>query len=246
MTIAYWTTRFGNGLRKVAAGLTPFGESVWPGVRNDLFVAHLSIYNFFATFVPGNCVLDAGAGTGYGSALLADAGARSVTAVDIDHRSVRYAARHYIRPNLRFLVADCQRLDFPPGSFDLAFSSNVLEHLLDPAAFLRRLGQLLAPHGFCLIALPPITTQADLQANHGIHYHRTNLMLADWPEIFVNCGWLPELWAHRLDDTGAPLDFSSPFPSSLTPGHFQFTRASVHELYSCPAITAVFLLKRPA
>ncbi len=24
-----------NGIRKVAAGLRPFSESVWPGVRND-------------------------------------------------------------------------------------------------------------------------------------------------------------------------------------------------------------------
>jgi hypothetical protein len=50
-----------NGVRKVAAGLRPFNESVWPGVRNDLFVAHQSIYHFASQYVVDRSLLDAGA-----------------------------------------------------------------------------------------------------------------------------------------------------------------------------------------
>src|SRR5262249_45035184 len=93
--------RLRNGVAKVAAGLTPFGESVWPGVRNDLFVAHESIYAYFATFAQGRRVLDAGCGAGYGALALARAGARSVLAVDIDRRNIAYGRRHFAHPSIR-------------------------------------------------------------------------------------------------------------------------------------------------
>jgi len=60
----YWHKRFLNGMRKVASGLRPFNESVWPGVRNDLFVAHESLYQLAAPYAAGARVLDAGCGTG--------------------------------------------------------------------------------------------------------------------------------------------------------------------------------------
>src|SRR3989304_920486 len=48
--------RLANGARKFLAGLTPHGENVWPGVQNDLFLAHLSIYRFFAGYAQGKRV----------------------------------------------------------------------------------------------------------------------------------------------------------------------------------------------
>src|SRR6266566_3430102 len=81
--VVEWLHRALNGIRKVAAGLRPFSESVWPGVRNDLFVAHESIYRFFANDVRNRDVLDAGCGTGYGSHILARSGAKSVVGVDL-------------------------------------------------------------------------------------------------------------------------------------------------------------------
>src|SRR5947208_2883717 len=86
--MSYQIQRFRNGVAKVAAGLTPFGESVWPGVRNDLFLAHESIYRFFTMHASGKRVLDAGCGAGYGSYALAQAGALSVQGVDRDHRNI--------------------------------------------------------------------------------------------------------------------------------------------------------------
>ncbi len=118
-----------NGLRKVAAGLRPFNESVWPGVENDLLVAHRSIYRFFAGFVAGRDVLDAGCGTGYGSAVLADAGARSVLGVDVDRLSVAYAQRRFRRANLTFRRADCEQLELPV----IRRPVGLLEHARAPA-----------------------------------------------------------------------------------------------------------------
>jgi 2-polyprenyl-3-methyl-5-hydroxy-6-metoxy-1,4-benzoquinol methylase len=89
-----------NLVRKLRAGLTPFGENVSPEVPNDLFIAHLSIYAFAAPHARGGRVLDIGSGAGYGSEFLRNAGATEVIGLDLDPRNVRYANRHY--PNIEF------------------------------------------------------------------------------------------------------------------------------------------------
>src|SRR3954468_15894608 len=87
--------RAANGVRRIAAGLPPSEEAVWPGVRNDLFVAHESVYQFASSLAVGLRVLDAACGTGYGSALLASSGAKSVIGIDAHPRRIRYASAHF-------------------------------------------------------------------------------------------------------------------------------------------------------
>ncbi len=240
-----WLARAANGLRKVAAGLTPFGESVWPGVRNDLFVAHESLYRYAARFAPGADVLDAGCGTGYGAAILSDAGAARVLGIDVDRRSVRYARRRFGSPTVSFRVEDCDRLDLEPGSFGLVYCSNVLEHLTAPEAFLRTAAGALRPGGLAVIALPPITTPSDLAVNDGIHYHRTTLELRSWARLIEALPWTVTVHAHRFDGEWSELDFASPFPSRLAPERFTVTPDSVEGMYRAPALTAVFVATAP-
>lgn len=234
--------RVWNGLRKVAAGLTPFGESVWPGVQNDLFVAHASIYGFFAAYARGMRVLDAGCGAGYGSERLLAAGARSVHGVDLDPRNVRYARRHYARPGLAFEVADCQSLALADGALDLVVASNVLEHLERPDSFLSAVRAALVPGGRALMAVPPITTDEALADNEGIHYHRSNLTVDGWVSLLEATGWRWKLVAHRFR-AGKPLpDFASPFPSALSEEDFLFEPSSRDDVYARVPYTAVFAL----
>ena len=237
----YWLARGANGLRKIASGLRPFGESVWPGVRNDLFVAHESLYLFAARFAPGADVLDAGCGSGYGAAILSKAGAPRVLGVDVDRRSVRYARRHYGSPTVSFRVADCDRLELEPRSFGMVYGSNVLEHLTAPETFLRSAAGALRPGGVAILALPPITTPSDLAVNDGIHYHRTNLELRDWARLIEALPWAVSVYAHRFDGAWSELDFASPFPSRLSPERFTVTPDSIDGLYRSPALTAVFV-----
>ena len=243
MRASYWARRAWNGVRKVAAGLTPFGESVWPGVGNDLFVAHSSIYGFFEGFAHSKRVFDAGCGTGYGADRLLTAGAASVLGVDVDPRSVRFARRHFARPGLAFEVGDCERLDLPPASFDLAVASNMVEHLERPEAFLAALRGALVPGGRLLLAVPPITTREAMAENDGIHYHRSNHTVDGWISLLEAAGWRWNLFAHRLR-AGAPLpDFASPFPSRVAEADFFFEPASRDAVYERVPFTAVFLLE---
>jgi SAM-dependent methyltransferase len=242
---AYRLASAWNSARKLAAGLTPHGESVWPGVRNDLFVAHESIYSFFSSFVAGKRVLDAACGTGYGSATMAAAGAVHVVGVDLDPRSLRYARRHFGRQKLEFRLADCERLEFAPGSFDLIVSSNTLEHLHHPEPFLAGAHRLLSVGGGLVVAVPPITDRRSLAEHHGIRYHRSNLSIDAWLTLFEASGWGAEAYRHVVRE-GVTLDFSSPFESKVRAEEFEFPRSDRNGLYDRPTITAIFVLSAAA
>ena len=232
-----------NGIRKVSAGLTPFGESVWPGVRNDLFVAHESIYYYASRFAAEESVLDAGCGTGYGSYLLATRGARSVLGIDLDRRNIRYARRQYSASNLTFSIADLENLDFPDSSFGFAIASNSLEHLIAPSRFLNSLRRMLRAQGRALIAVPPIYSELDFRTHSGIHYHRTNLTVTDWAHMIAEAGFVLSAVSHH--STKAP-NFDSHLPSSLSQDDFVFARVPIDRLLNEPSITAMFLVESAA
>jgi len=234
-----------NGIRKVAAGLRPFSESVWPGVRNDLFVAHESIYLFFAGYVEGARVLDAGCGTGYGSFLLAESGAVSVLGVDLDRKNVMYATKHLRASNLKFEVADIENLAFPPGSFDVVVASNSLEHLHSPEKFLEFVSGPLTEGGTALLAVPPIYGQADMKVHSAIRYHRSNLTVSRWLELLHGTGCLITCFSHRAR-SGVQPDFANHQRSVLQASDFEFVPVSPETLRSEPSITAVFLVSRAA
>ena len=240
------TQRFINGLRKVAAGLRPFGESVWPGVQNDLFVAHESIYRFASRYAPAANVLDAGCGTGYGSRILAEAGASHVLGVDIDPLSVSFARRRYRDSTLDFQRANCQDLVVPRTHFDLVFASNVLEHLERPELFVSTAFESLRPGGHAVFAVPPITSSETAALHYDIHYHRSNLTVAAWHALLATSAWTVTTFAHLFVGPGPHPDFASPFPSALSTSAFAFTQTSHEHLQNVPAITALFLAAKPA
>ena len=233
-----------NGLRKLGAGLRPFSESVWPGVRNDLFVAHQSIYEFFGGFVRGRDVLDAGCGTGYGTARLVERGAATAVGVDLDRWNVRYARRHFEDDRVLFERADIEHLPFTPGSFDAVAASNSLEHLHHPEAFITSALALLRPAGTLMIAVPPIYTATDAATHGRIHYHRSNLTVREWHDLLTRAA--VEIICYRHDATpGTAPDFASRSASKLSAADFRFEKTDLPGLCDRPSITAIFILQLP-
>lgn len=231
--------RITNGVRKVAAGLRPFNESVWPGVRTDVFVAHESLYRFFGSHAAGRDVLDAGCGTGYGSHLLALAGARSVVGIDIDRFSVGYARRHY-GARIRFDVGDIERLPYGDAAFDLVIASNSLEHLNDPGAFLSGVRRALRPGGKAILAIPPIHSQADFDVHRGIHYHRNQLHITEWIALLTSLGFELRYDLHELSAPGIEVNFHSHRPSRLTAESFKIVPVSKDIFMTSHTITAIY------
>src|SRR5580698_5397181 len=83
------------------------GERVIPGhVNDDLWSEHVARYAFARRYVDKQRVLDAGCGTGYGSAELAQS-ATDVVGVDIAAGAIEYATANYPIPGLRFVESSC-------------------------------------------------------------------------------------------------------------------------------------------
>jgi 2-polyprenyl-3-methyl-5-hydroxy-6-metoxy-1,4-benzoquinol methylase len=117
----------------IASAAARYGAGVHPKHRltryHDFFVARVK---------PGARVLDVGCGNGYlALRLAADSGAE-VLGVDIVPANVEKARKLHANPRARFEVGDIL-LSTPEGPFDVVVMSNVLEHLPDRAALLRRL-----------------------------------------------------------------------------------------------------------
>ncbi len=121
--------------------------------------AHVARYDFAAAFVREKRVVDGACGSGYGSAMLASAGARSVLGLDIADDGLREATETYDAPNLSFRKCDLSTLDVPASSCDVFISFETIEHVPDDGAFLSGNRRALAPDGVFLCSTPnrPIT-----------------------------------------------------------------------------------------
>jgi SAM-dependent methyltransferase len=131
------------------------GERTLPGIAIEKywFARHLVAYEFAATLSPGKRVIDIGCGEGYGPSLLSRT-AVEVLGIDIAPEVIGHARKTYRRPNLSFELMDVNRLEVSSGSFDVAVSFQVVEHLEDESHFFSEMARVLAPDGLALLTTP--------------------------------------------------------------------------------------------
>lgn len=118
---------------------------------------HAQRYALAQSFVrPGARVLDAGCGVGYGAAMLADAGAGQVVAVDRSTDALAVGRREFDRTSIEWLEDDCQTLARAAerGPFDLIVNFENLEHLPQPESFLRAATKSLTTDGVLITSTP--------------------------------------------------------------------------------------------
>lgn len=100
-------------------------------------------------------VLELGPAGGHMSRLLRDRGC-SVVGIEVDAEMAALANQYCER----VIVGDLDTLDLDEAlgddRFDVIVAADVLEHLKDPLAVLRRLRSFLAPAGFSVISLPNV------------------------------------------------------------------------------------------
>jgi len=83
-----------------------------------------------------------------------------------------------VRPNVRMLFGDGERLPFRPGSFDLVIATEVLEHIRDDAAAVSEIGRVLQDGGTVFVTVPHLD-RVPLDCGikeHFRHYTRTALL----------------------------------------------------------------------
>lgn len=130
----------------------------------DTLALHLERYELAAACAANRDVVDCACGTGYGSEMLANAGARSVQGVDLDAGAIEFARAHHAHPAVRYVQADALtwRAPRPP---EVWVSLETIEHLPDPAAFVRSVSEQVVPGGV-FVASVPVTVSTDGNPHH--------------------------------------------------------------------------------
>lgn len=121
-----------------------------PWLRNQ----HLARYRWASGFAKDRRVLDAACGTGYGSRLMAEAGALHVTSIDVSPEAALEARRCFDLRFLRFVRADATRLPLREGAVDLYACFETIEHVEDDEALLGEARRVLGPSGRFLCSTP--------------------------------------------------------------------------------------------
>jgi 2-polyprenyl-6-hydroxyphenyl methylase/3-demethylubiquinone-9 3-methyltransferase len=112
------------------------------------------------TPLEGKTALDVGCGAGLLTEPLARLGAK-VTGVDASADLIAVAREHAAAMGLEidYRVGDVQALE---GQFDLVTCVEVIEHVADPAAFVKALAKRLAPNGLLVMSTPNATALSRL------------------------------------------------------------------------------------
>jgi ubiquinone/menaquinone biosynthesis C-methylase UbiE len=122
--------------------------------------------------IEGNIVLDVGCGVGFFAHQIASK-ASKVVAIDSLETSIEIAKDFLSLPNIDFLVGDLFQLKFAGSSFDCILFLETIEHVENPAAFLKEFYRLLKPRGFLIISIPNALSYQNIILNAFLYLSRT-------------------------------------------------------------------------
>lgn len=170
------------------------------------FLNHKKFYEFVAQFVRGCRVVDVGCGSGYGSAILREAGASYVEGVDLSKHAIDFARRQYGQA-AQFSVQDAVDMHSLSDNFcDVIVCSEVLEHVKEygkEEAALREMRRILRPDGLLVVGTP----NSELLGDHGFEFSELDELFGNvfTRYCIIENALVPEgpgqdVWEKRLQD----------------------------------------------
>lgn len=122
---------------------------------------------------PGSKFLDVGCGLGLGLAF-ANQFDCELYATEFDHRALDFVSDHFSVQTFR---GDVWSANYPDDFFDFIHISHVIEHVLDPKAYVREMKRIVKPGGIIAIGTPDISS-----ALYKL-YRWTNLVRLKVPDV---------------------------------------------------------------
>jgi len=119
-----------------------------------IYNEHLIRYEIAKQFVKDKKVIDIACGSGYGSFILAKAGAEKVIGADVDAKAVDNANKKYKNNNIKFVVDDAENIKQDDNAFDILVSFETIEHLQNPNKFLSEAKRVVKQDGLAIISTP--------------------------------------------------------------------------------------------
>jgi 2-polyprenyl-3-methyl-5-hydroxy-6-metoxy-1,4-benzoquinol methylase len=150
------STRSGGHLAfAVEMSLRAYYESLWEGVPEGLEPSDFALRSHFLLdhVAAGERVLDVGCGEGAFTAELVRARAHAV-GVDVAEEPLRRARARHPELDLRLLDADGGWGELADASFDAVWAGEVIEHVMDTAAWLSEVRRVLCSGGSLLLSTP--------------------------------------------------------------------------------------------
>lgn len=149
---------------------------------------HLKAYDEALPYAAGKDILDVGCNTGYGTLAYLNV-ARRVVGVDVSPAAIE-VARAY--PGAaEFSVIDGITLPFADDTFDVVTSFQVLEHILDPAPYLREIARVLRPGGVVIFTTPNAATRLDPGMTPWNRFHVREYLADELQELLR--GFFPQV-----------------------------------------------------
>jgi SAM-dependent methyltransferase len=142
--------------RQISRLLRAVGDAIPPDGKRDYFRLHRHRFHMLLAAIPpgaGGRVLEIGVNPGLFTEALVRAGYR-VSGTDLfpEHRADLWRR---LGVEVRRWNIDTEPAPYAPGSFDLVFFSEVIEHLANPPVeALATIGELLAPGGYLILSTP--------------------------------------------------------------------------------------------
>jgi GT2 family glycosyltransferase/SAM-dependent methyltransferase len=184
------------------------GERMVPWAPDvQVIYEHLHRYWFAATLATGHRVLDVGSGEGYGTAILASAGASAV-GIELDEESVAHSRANYQADNLEFRVGTALDLSaFADGEFGLVVCFEVLEHIAEQEQLLDGIARVLGPDGALVCSTPERLTYSELAGQQN-PFHVRELTEAEFRAMLGERFGEVRLWGQRTSTGSAiyPID----------------------------------------
>jgi 2-polyprenyl-3-methyl-5-hydroxy-6-metoxy-1,4-benzoquinol methylase len=143
-------------------------------------------------WVKGRKVAELGCGHGLLTTILSES-ASEVDAYDVDAKALTYAEKIRLRyqlRNVRFIQFDGNTTGAPADSYDCIVSSDVLEHVRDPAGYLGEAKRILRPGGVLVLTTPNglIANKDDVIVKLHSKYHITEYFPEEVADMLKGMG----------------------------------------------------------
>ena len=164
------------------------------GVRSDFMYRNIidqKRYINVLEFVRDKRVLDCASGVGWGSYIMAKAGAKEVVGVDLSNEAITTAKKYYNLETISYFEENIYNLK-DNKKFDVITSFETLEHVEDPLKFLNTLSDLSHNDTIFFLSTPNGYSFKSFDELPHNPYHKTEFTKEDLYKLLETSNWTIE------------------------------------------------------